>query len=364
MTRSSIEKPAAADGVSPVEIPSSDAIAGITESGSVNGANSTNVTEQVSARRASSVAIVVLPAPPGPSNVTNRARRELVSEVGEQFVTADDRRETVRDAPDPARLVLARRFHRQRRWCQRGVLGEDQLLQLSELRPRLETELVTQHTAGGLKRAQRFTLATLAVLGPHQQRPPALVHRFGDDECFELGCMPHRGAHRTASRSRDDALSPTVRRVRAARSRRGRGRCRRCRRMGGPAPVTRRRAGGNAPRPGRRRRWTALRASSSSNCLTSIASSGTASVYPRPSDLIFAGEMSLRSLDIWAWIAFGEGGRPGHRTSASRSAATGPGAVATSAASSRRFCTPRGVTSIPSPSRTTSGPRTSNRTAR
>ena len=75
--------------------------------------------------------------------------------------------------------------------------------------------------------------------------------------------------------------------------------------------------------------------------------------------------MSLRSLDICAWIAFAEGGRPGPQARRpSRSAATGAGAVETSAASSRRFCTPRGVTSMPSPLRTTSGPRTSNRTGR
>ncbi len=187
MTRSSVDNPAAAAGVSPAEIPSSDAIAGITESGSVNGANSTNVTEPVFARlgqlgrdrRLAGAARTEQRHQPCPG--------ELVSEVGEQIVTADDRRQAVRDATDPTLVVLARRFDRRRRGPQRRILGEDPLLELAELGTRLEPELVDEHAARGLERAQRLDLAALAVLGRHEQRPPVLVDGFGDDERLELG---------------------------------------------------------------------------------------------------------------------------------------------------------------------------------
>ena len=111
---------------------------------------------------------------------------QFLSEVGEHVVTADDRRQTVRDARDPALVVLARRLHRRRNGSQRRILGEDALFQLAQLRTRLETELVDQHAARHLERPQRLCLATLAILRRHQQRPPVLVDRFCDDECFEL----------------------------------------------------------------------------------------------------------------------------------------------------------------------------------
>ncbi len=363
MTRSSVDNPTAAAGVSPAEIPSSDAIAGITESGSVNGANSTNVTEHVLARLASSVAIVVLPAPPGPSNVTNRARVELLAEVGEHVVTADDRRQAVRDAADPALVVLARRFHRRRDGPQRRILGEDPLFQLAELRTRLESELVDQHAARRLERAQRLDLATLAVLRRHQQRPPVLVDRFGDDERFELAArrvevlvgvhldLEPAGPRRPCNSFEAHALAAAE--------------------VGVGDVVVRTAAHERLSRTQQASRFggvsVGVRRAPSEQLLELLDVDRVVGDGERVAPtvrLIFAGEMSLRSLDIWAWIAFAEGGRPGHKTSASRSADTGAGAAATSAASSRRFCTPRGVTSMPSPSRTTSGPRTSNRTVR
>ncbi len=84
--------------------------------------------------------------------------------------------------------MVARRFARARPGRpQRRILGEDSLLELAQLGTRFEPELLAEHAASGLERAQCLALATLAILGRHEQRPPVLVDRFGDDERLELG---------------------------------------------------------------------------------------------------------------------------------------------------------------------------------
>ena len=187
MTRSSVDNPAAAAGVSPAEIPSSDAIAGITESGSVNGANSTNVTEHVFGAPGELGRDRRLAGPARTEQRHQPCPGELLAEVGEHVVTADDRRQAVRDAPDPARgracasvRPTARPGRSDGSWARIRCSSS----RSSGPGSSPSSSPNTPRAVWNVRSAS--TLATLAVLGRHQQRPPVLVDRFGDDERFEL----------------------------------------------------------------------------------------------------------------------------------------------------------------------------------
>ena len=87
---------------------------------------------------------------------------------------------------DLAQLVLAADERRRRRGQiaaapaddrdrgDRGVVGEDRLLQPPELRPRLEPQLVGEHAPRLLERLERVGLAAAAVEREHQLSPQPL----------------------------------------------------------------------------------------------------------------------------------------------------------------------------------------------
>jgi hypothetical protein len=63
---------------------------------------------------------------------------------------------------------------------------ENGLLQLLELRSRLDPQLLNQHVARIPVGGERVGLPAGSVEREHQQRVKALAHRFGGDERLEL----------------------------------------------------------------------------------------------------------------------------------------------------------------------------------
>ena len=73
-------------------------------------------------------------------------------------------------------------------------MDQDLVLELLQLRSRVEAELVGQPVPDPLVRRQRIGLAAVAVQGDHQQRPQALAQRMLAHERFELADHLARGA--------------------------------------------------------------------------------------------------------------------------------------------------------------------------
>jgi hypothetical protein len=90
-------------------------------------------------------------------------------DLSERLFSPDERRRRRREIPAaPANG---------RNRCDRRVVGEDRLLDPSELRPRLEPELVGKHAPGVLECLERVGLAATAVEREHQLPPEALPER-------------------------------------------------------------------------------------------------------------------------------------------------------------------------------------------
>ena len=70
---------------------------------------------------------------------------------------------------------------------ERGVLAQDRPLELTELRTRLDPELVDQDSARLPVRLERLRLATGAVQSEDQLAPQPLAQRMAGNEILELG---------------------------------------------------------------------------------------------------------------------------------------------------------------------------------
>jgi hypothetical protein len=73
------------------------------------------------------------------------------------------------------------------RSVERQVLAEDRLLELSELRARLEAELVDESFPGGLVGGERLGLASRAIERGHELPVETLAQRVPGDKALELG---------------------------------------------------------------------------------------------------------------------------------------------------------------------------------
>ena len=116
-------------------------------------------------------------------DLDQRLRRDQVDELGELDVAADECCRHRRQVPGPGRAWPICRCG-----CnvQRLVVVEDALLQLTQLRPRREAELVGQHRARPPVGVQRIGLATGPVQRRHQHHPQVLVERMGADGGLEI----------------------------------------------------------------------------------------------------------------------------------------------------------------------------------
>ena len=85
------------------------------------------------------------------------------------------------------RLGSDDRLARRRSQVERRVLHQDLLLQLTQLRRRLDPQLVDQHRSRPLERPQRLRLTTRSVQRQHVQRPQPLAIRMLTTERLELG---------------------------------------------------------------------------------------------------------------------------------------------------------------------------------
>ena len=72
------------------------------------------------------------------------------------------------------------------RQLERGIVRKDLALQLPQLRPRLEAELVQEKRSSSLIRIEGVCLATRAVERKHQLRAQSLPERMLGHERFEL----------------------------------------------------------------------------------------------------------------------------------------------------------------------------------
>ena len=77
--------------------------------------------------------------------------------------------------------------HSRRAEVERGILGEDPRLEVAQLRPGVETELVEQRVARRSKGAQRLGLTTAAVQRQREQRPTPFAQRLGVDRLLQRG---------------------------------------------------------------------------------------------------------------------------------------------------------------------------------
>ena len=77
--------------------------------------------------------------------------------------------------------------HRARRWTERRVVSKDLGLEIAELGPGFQTELVGKDRAHLLICTQGVGLPVLSIASDHQQRPPSFDQGLGDDERLELG---------------------------------------------------------------------------------------------------------------------------------------------------------------------------------
>ena len=67
-------------------------------------------------------------------------------------------------------------------------MAEDPGLQVTQLRPGLQPQLLGQDPAGVTEGPQRVGLAVLPVAGQHQEGPPPLDEGLGSAQGLDLGC--------------------------------------------------------------------------------------------------------------------------------------------------------------------------------
>ena len=150
-------------------MPSALTIAAGTSSGRCRAASDTKrapSAKSASALRAASSASRVLPTPPGPVSVNSR------TDAGSQPLA--DRHELARATDRPIR----RRGQRADAWeprrrgrrVDRGVVGEDRVVEVVELGARFDPELLDEDLAGVAVGLQRVGLAAAAVEREHQLR--------------------------------------------------------------------------------------------------------------------------------------------------------------------------------------------------
>ena len=167
--------------------PSVAAIAPATASGSRTAASSTSqAPSRYSGCRVAAVSTArrVLPAPPGPINVTSR--RVLVTSTSRARSSSRPtnvvrRRAQIADRPgrDSRATILGRRVEGR-------ILGEHPRLELLQARARIEAELFDQRRTSLAERPQRIGLAAGAVQRQHQQLPQPLPQRVALAQRLQL----------------------------------------------------------------------------------------------------------------------------------------------------------------------------------
>ena len=263
----------ACSGDSPASrmIPSALTIAAGTSSGRCTAASDTKrapSAKSASTARAASSASRVLPTPPGPVSVKqpDRCGAQSLADRCELVLATDRairrrRQRAVASAPDARR---ARAVGRPRRGggIERGVVGEDRLVEVMQLGSWLDPELLDEDLARVAVGLQRVGLAAAAVQREHQLRVQPLAPRVLGRELLELGdqlrVAPGGEVGVDAHLQRREALL-----LQAARSRPARTARRRARRAAVPATAPAPRAAPRRhrrhvrpPAPGgRRRRW-------------------------------------------------------------------------------------------------------------
>ena len=110
---------------------------------------------------------------------------EEAAEGGDFCGSADERRQATGELRLASRLVGLPPLlgeHATRRRPERRVLLQDPRFEVAQLGSRLETELLAEDRARLLVCAQCVSLSILAIESDHQQRPPALDQRLGNDQ--------------------------------------------------------------------------------------------------------------------------------------------------------------------------------------
>ena len=132
------------------------------------------------------MAIEVLPAPPGPTSVSRRVVVASVASAASSRSrpTKDSSRSGRREAGG-RRGGAAARGRRER--VEGRVVAEDPGLQVAQLRPGLQPQLLGQDPAGVAEGPQRVGLAVLPVAGQHQEGPPPLDEGLGPAQGLDLG---------------------------------------------------------------------------------------------------------------------------------------------------------------------------------
>jgi hypothetical protein len=103
-----------------------------------------------------------------------------------------------RAVEQPAQLALAsdERGMVRRRWAgnrhgeQRRVVAQDPRVQVVEVGPGRDSELVGQRRSAGVERIEGFRLTTVAVQGQHQVGPASLPQRRTRDHDLQLAAQP------------------------------------------------------------------------------------------------------------------------------------------------------------------------------